>query len=816
MALLEDLKQQLAHMEAAELDQQPTVSPVPFKRPSRFLSAVAPGAALGSALAQKQGLKVTDYPQTYGIGAGELTSLVGKGLGTAGEAIQKAAVAEEPETTALDPLSSGFQNIYKAIAKRTAPSAIIKKAPLAKKPRGASSEIFSAIGKKLEGAEKPFTKLGEQTKAYYEPLLSNKARELKNTAWYKAEGLGAKFVSASLQATESAPQTAAIAVAGAPMMTGLKASGAVSGMAAGLKRLGLNTKWAGNIATWLSEGLAYAAPEGLLAGLSNADEISKQITAMTHEQLLESPKYQEYFAETADMDKAKQQLIEDTEIFSLGSTLAASMVTGMVTGGGLFGSAGASKNFLLRRVMGFAKEGVQEFFQSGPGEKAPQNLAIQLFIDPEQDVMQDVWAAAAAGAGPGALMGGFVGSGTPGPKSPIEVLEEAEKQFSIKRQKALIKLKAEKVPDEELIQMARSPGVLQEYGLKSADVEALLENRSRAAIDLNNYQEMLDSAPTDAVKRGMLTSAQGLAAQKLRQTMSATLPKIKEPEIEEPVDDREKTKQEKRQAPPPKKEAPKTVGPREPITETKRYQDLQRAKSSVLELYSTQPTPYDIESTKIEHAKKLTEATKKVEDLRQELDVDIEAGKVDRRIDTARRKTVEEMSTEEMRKELLVNPLTGIPNRRAIVEVMQTAKEEGKPKSVVFLDADSLKTINDLGGHAAGDALLQALADSIKEVEPKLGGHISGDEFIILADNAEEAKVKTDKLDKILANKEIVFALENGDEYTYSGLGASYGIAETIEEADRKMGLHKIEREKAGTRVSRGAVSYTHLRAHET
>jgi diguanylate cyclase (GGDEF)-like protein len=179
-------------------------------------------------------------------------------------------------------------------------------------------------------------------------------------------------------------------------------------------------------------------------------------------------------------------------------------------------------------------------------------------------------------------------------------------------------------------------------------------------------------------------------------------------------------------------------------------------------------------------------------------------GDAERRVDPERRKRIEDMSFTEMRKELLVNPLTGIPNRRAMEEAMQQADDEGAPKTVIFIDADSLKTINDLGGHEAGDALLKSLADAVKTVDPDLGCHISGDEFVILADNPEQAKEKAAKLDEILATKEIVFTLENGDEFTYSGLGASHGIAETLKEADKRMGLHKIAREEAGERVGRG------------
>lgn len=797
MSLLTDLQEQIANIEARE-QVELAAQPKPETKKPMATDAFGAGLRTIRSAFDSKGTDAKDLAYAYGMGAGGLQTLAGKGAGVLGRTLQSAEAT--PTKPTHDPISSGFMQVY----------AHTPKAPLAEGPKPDPSLAWQRLGKKIESYEKPLTAAGERTKAFYEPLLSDDARELKNTSWYKAEGLGAKVVSAALQASESAPQTAIMAVAGAPIAGTMKATGAVKGIATGLKRIGLNKKWAGNIATWLSEGFAFSTPEGLMAGLSSAEEVNKLIEAKPHEELMQSPKYVEYFNKIDSkitgeerVAKAKQLLYEDSELFAVGSTMAASIVTGMATGGGMFGSAGASKDFLMRRVLGAAKEGVQEFFQSGPGEKAPQNLAIQLFVDPDQEIMEGVWEAALAGAGPGALMGGVMGSGKPDSKSPIEVLERAQAERIAMRKKSLDTLKAKKVSDEDLTQMARSPEILAQYGLSIADVEAILTNRKQASIELANYQEMLDSAPTEAVRRGMMNSAQGLATQKLQQTMGFTETKIQEPEV---MDDRKEAKQEARQAPQKKEEAPKVAAKpvEEPIAKTEIQAGLETAKKNVLDLYANFPTSLADADTQLEHAEKLKEAEDTVTYLEQELEAGAKEGKVERRVDTERRKTVDEMSTDEMRKELLLNPLTGIPNKRAITEVMQRAKEEGKPKTVIFLDADSLKTINDLGGHAAGDALLQSLADSISEVDPQLGGHISGDEFIILANDAKDAKIKTDKLDKILASKEIVFTLENGDEYTYSGLGASYGVADTIEAADRKMGLHKIEREKAGTRVGRG------------
>lgn len=70
---------------------------------------------------------------------------------------------------------------------------------------------------------------------------------------------------------------------------------------------------------------------------------------------------------------------------------------------------------------------------------------------------------------------------------------------------------------------------------------------------------------------------------------------------------------------------------------------------------------------------------------------------------------------------------------------MEDAQERldafGDPIAVAFIDLDGLKTVNDTGGHIAGDALLVRAAQALKSVSSP-ASHIArygGDEFVILA-----------------------------------------------------------------------------------
>jgi GGDEF domain-containing protein len=168
----------------------------------------------------------------------------------------------------------------------------------------------------------------------------------------------------------------------------------------------------------------------------------------------------------------------------------------------------------------------------------------------------------------------------------------------------------------------------------------------------------------------------------------------------------------------------------------------------------------------------------------------------ERRGDLARRKAITEMSPEEMRRELLVDPMTGLGNRRAY-------DESSKPAAHVAIDLDALKWINDNIGHTAGDDLIRAMGTAIRQ-EIGSGYHLSGDEFAIQAKSGEEARAAVQALQNRLGQAELTFRLPDGREITKKGVDFSHGIGSTLEEADTALRSHKGEREAAGQRARRG------------
>jgi diguanylate cyclase (GGDEF)-like protein len=82
--------------------------------------------------------------------------------------------------------------------------------------------------------------------------------------------------------------------------------------------------------------------------------------------------------------------------------------------------------------------------------------------------------------------------------------------------------------------------------------------------------------------------------------------------------------------------------------------------------------------------------------------------------------------------------LTGLSNRRALrrrlTDDLSRARRYGSPVSLLVLDVDGLKRINDERGHAAGDHVLRRVADAITATlrEADLGAHWGGDEFAVV------------------------------------------------------------------------------------
>ncbi len=92
------------------------------------------------------------------------------------------------------------------------------------------------------------------------------------------------------------------------------------------------------------------------------------------------------------------------------------------------------------------------------------------------------------------------------------------------------------------------------------------------------------------------------------------------------------------------------------------------------------------------------------------------------------------------------DPLTGLPNRRAFLDRLDTALREAAPHgegavAVAMLDLDRFKAVNDKLGHRAGDEVLCQVADRLRALPApvRLAARLQGDEFLLLIDGTNPA-----------------------------------------------------------------------------
>ncbi|MBU0689534.1 MAG: diguanylate cyclase [Gammaproteobacteria bacterium] len=93
--------------------------------------------------------------------------------------------------------------------------------------------------------------------------------------------------------------------------------------------------------------------------------------------------------------------------------------------------------------------------------------------------------------------------------------------------------------------------------------------------------------------------------------------------------------------------------------------------------------------------------------------------------------------------------LTGLPNRRMFLDRLEhalaRAKRQNEQLLLLFIDLDNFKIINDTHGHAAGDAVLQAVAQRLHDLlrESDTAARLGGDEFIIMLEGTwDDAQIE--------------------------------------------------------------------------
>jgi diguanylate cyclase len=164
---------------------------------------------------------------------------------------------------------------------------------------------------------------------------------------------------------------------------------------------------------------------------------------------------------------------------------------------------------------------------------------------------------------------------------------------------------------------------------------------------------------------------------------------------------------------------------------------------------------------------------------------------------------------------VITDPLTGCRNRRFFDEIigreLQRHRRYAIPMSVLFVDVDRFKAVNDTLGHDAGDRVLREVAafllSNIREADYVF--RWGGDEFLILLSCAEEEALGRGlALQNDFARYAIAASLP-------AGVGLSIGCAEVAPDADSVMPVVRLadERMYENKRVLRRNRPHAHVRA---
>lgn len=186
----------------------------------------------------------------------------------------------------------------------------------------------------------------------------------------------------------------------------------------------------------------------------------------------------------------------------------------------------------------------------------------------------------------------------------------------------------------------------------------------------------------------------------------------------------------------------------------------------------------------------------------------------------ARDVTEEAQLNQRLRRQALRDTLTDLANRHALELEIDSRIEacaacnalcQGCNTALLLVDLDDFKVVNDLAGHAAGDALLKQIASLLRSMDPEaFVARLGGDEFALVIDGAAEDDAA--RLgERIVRSIEALGFVWNGERFS---VGASVGVAlldhqafaasapsvqDVLNWADRACFVAK---EKGGARVS--------------
>ncbi|MEY3446052.1 MAG: hypothetical protein RIR45_807 [Pseudomonadota bacterium] len=178
--------------------------------------------------------------------------------------------------------------------------------------------------------------------------------------------------------------------------------------------------------------------------------------------------------------------------------------------------------------------------------------------------------------------------------------------------------------------------------------------------------------------------------------------------------------------------------------------------------------------------------------------------------------TSQRADEEQIERLAFYDALTGLPNRRLLIDRLQTAlavsDREGLTGALLFIDLDNFKDLNDTQGHDMGDQLLRQVADRLGECVRDVDtvARLGGDEFVVmlqkLSQNFNEAAAHAESVgQKILLTLNQAYRLGAHEHHSTPSIGIALFQDDllTVDELLKRADLAMYQAKAAGRNTAR-------------
>ncbi len=156
------------------------------------------------------------------------------------------------------------------------------------------------------------------------------------------------------------------------------------------------------------------------------------------------------------------------------------------------------------------------------------------------------------------------------------------------------------------------------------------------------------------------------------------------------------------------------------------------------------------------------------------------------------------------------DPLTGLANRALfydrVAHALELGQREGRTVTVLFLDLDGFKQINDGMGHAEGDHLLRLIAGRLRASARATDtvARLGGDEFAVLIEDTSVPRSTERLIERIREQMAFPFTLAGVETYVSASVGSASAIGGEVDEILRHadIAMYAAKREESGSHRS--------------